>query len=106
MRGIFPPKKSLLIRLIVLSLIFAGFLSCTQKKEGEIKLGFIGPLTGPAASYGIPQKNGAVLAVEEINAAGGLNGKKIEVIYEDSQMDPNNLISRQIYNDEKYIYIE
>jgi len=79
--------------LIVLSLILAGFLSCTQKKEDEIKLGFIGPLTGPAASYGIPQKNGAALAAEEINAAGGLNGKKIEIIYEDSQMDPNKAIS-------------
>jgi branched-chain amino acid transport system substrate-binding protein len=95
MRGIFPPKKSFFVAMLVIFVILAGFLGCTQKKDGDgtIKIGFIGPLTGPAASYGIPQKNGATLAVEEINVAGGLNGKKIEIIYEDSQMDPNKAIN-------------
>ena len=94
MRGI-PPHKSFFITVVVISLILAVFLSCSQKKDGDgtIKIGFIGPLTGPAASYGIPQKNGAALAAEEINTAGGLNGGKIEIIYEDSQMDPNKALS-------------
>jgi len=94
MRGI-PPHKSFFITVVVISLILAVFLSCSQKNDGDgtIKIGFIGPLTGPAASYGIPQKNGAALAAEEINTAGGLNGKKIEIIYEDSQMDPNKALS-------------
>ena len=47
--------------------------------EGDtIKLGVIGPLTGPAATYGIAVQNGADLAVKEINAAGGVDGMEIE----------------------------
>ena len=95
MQGISRSPKSIYISLIVIALILGGLLIYVQKKDGDgtIKIGFIGPLTGPAASYGMPQKNGAMLATEEINAAGGLNGKKIEIIYEDSQMDPNKTIS-------------
>ncbi|HEC99292.1 MAG TPA: hypothetical protein ENN18_02775 [Proteobacteria bacterium] len=67
--------------------------ACSKSEGKGIRFGFIGPLTGPAASYGVAQRNGIMLAVEEINGAGGLNGKKIDVIYEDSQMDPNKAIS-------------
>ena len=48
--------------------------------EGDtIKLGVIGPLTGPAATYGIAVQNGADLAVKEINAAGGVDGMMFEL---------------------------
>ena len=43
-------------------------------KEGTLKIGGIGPLTGDAAVYGNAVKYGAELAVKEINAAGGING--------------------------------
>ncbi|TSC58416.1 MAG: branched-chain amino acid transport system substrate-binding protein [Candidatus Peregrinibacteria bacterium Greene0416_19] len=52
---------------------------------GTIKLGYIGPLTGDAASYGKDTLNGVLFAVEELNAAGGINGKKVEVIAEDGK---------------------
>lgn len=55
-----------------------------------IKIGFIGPLTGDAAAFGIPQKAAVQLAVEEINAAGGLNGAPVTVVYEDGQCSPTN----------------
>jgi ABC-type branched-subunit amino acid transport system substrate-binding protein len=52
------------------------------------KIGFLSPLTGPVAADGIPQKNGFDLAVEEINAAGGVLGKPIDVVSLDNQSDP------------------
>ena len=54
---------------------------------GTIKLGVIGPLTGPAATYGIAVQNGADLAVKEINAAGGVDGMMFEIKAEDDEND-------------------
>lgn len=52
-----------------------------------ILLGGIGPLTGPAAMYGISSMNGAKIAVEEINASGGVLGKKLELKIMDDKHD-------------------
>ena len=65
----------------------------SNKEQDGLKLGFIGPLTGPAASYGDAQMKGIKLATEEINKSGGINGKTFSVIFEDSQMDPNKALS-------------
>lgn len=54
---------------------------------GVLKIGGIGPLTGGAAVYGIAVKNGAQLAVEEINAAGGINGMTVEFNFQDDEHD-------------------
>lgn len=50
-----------------------------------IVIGSVLPLTGDGAAYGLPIQKAAILALEEINAKGGVNGKKIEVIWEDGQ---------------------
>ncbi len=50
-----------------------------------IKIGYIGPLTGNVSVYGIAVNRGLKLAVDEINAAGGINGQKIEVVEKDDQ---------------------
>ena len=55
-----------------------------------IKIGAIGPLSGAASTYGISVKEGAQLLEKEVNAAGGINGKKIQFIFEDDQADPNS----------------
>lgn len=60
------------------------------------KIGSIGPTTGGAAIYGNAVKNGAQIAVDEINAAGGINGSKIELFFEDDQADPE--LSVNAYN--------
>lgn len=54
-------------------------------KNAPIKIGFVGPLTGEAANYGTDDLNGALLAVEELNAAGGINGRPLQVIPEDDK---------------------
>ncbi len=50
-----------------------------------IKIGFIAPLSGDAAAYGEPARNMVAIAVDEINAAGGINGQQISMIYEDGK---------------------
>lgn len=61
--------------------------SLNFENEETIKLGFIGCLTGGAAVYGQTSLNGAKLAVDEINANGGVNGKNIELVTEDDKND-------------------
>ncbi len=56
----------------------ALFAACGQKEEGEIKIGFIGPLTGDVAMYGTTAQKGVQLFVDEYNKAGGLNGRSIK----------------------------
>ncbi len=58
-----------------------------------IKLGGVGPLTGGYANYGLSVQNGAQLAVDEINAAGGVNGKQLELSFQDSQGDPESAVA-------------
>ena len=60
----------------------------TKKSPSEIKIGWIGPLSGDVAFYGQAIKNATDLAVDEINNAGGIDGRKIKILYEDAQMDP------------------
>jgi|HigsolmetaAR203D_1030402.scaffolds.fasta_scaffold03336_6 ABC-type branched-subunit amino acid transport system substrate-binding protein len=65
----------------------------------EITIGALIPMTGTGASYGVMDQNGADLAVEQINAAGGVKGIKIKVKYEDHQAKPQvavNAINRLI----------
>lgn len=61
--------------------------------EEEVVIGGIGPLTGSNASYGISVQQGGQLAVDEINAAGGINGMQIRYLFEDDESDAEKAIS-------------
>ncbi len=52
-----------------------------------IKIGLIGPLSGDGAAWGVIEKNVMELAVDEVNTAGGINGRRIEVAYEDGRCE-------------------
>jgi branched-chain amino acid transport system substrate-binding protein len=54
-----------------------------------LRVGFIGPFTGPSADFGIPLINGARLAVEEINAVGGYMGRPLELVVKDDMANPD-----------------
>lgn len=60
---------------------------------GVLKIGGIGPVTGGAAVYGIAVQNGAQLAVDEINAAGGINGMQVEFKFEDDEHDAEKSVN-------------
>ena len=62
------------------------------KSADPIYLGVSGPLTGQNARYGAQWKKGFDLALAEINGAGGVNGRKLEYIFEDSQSDPKQSV--------------
>lgn len=63
--------------------------------QGDIKLGWIGPLTGEAASFGQNALAGATLAVNEINAQGGINGRQIKLITEDDKCSASGVEAMQ-----------
>ncbi|MBI4495149.1 MAG: ABC transporter substrate-binding protein [Chloroflexi bacterium] len=63
-----------------------------QPKE-SIRIGVTMPLTGALAEYGANINTAVLMAAEEINAAGGINGRKLEVLSEDTQGDPKNAVA-------------
>lgn len=83
--------KKLLAVVLALVFVVSCFAACGSKDantgstEKTIKIGSSGPLTGDNAGYGKAVKNGAELAVKEINAAGGINGIKLEFKMEDDE---------------------
>lgn len=70
-----------------------------------IMLGVSGPLTGPNAQYGAQWKQGFDLALDEIHAAGGINGRKLVYSFEDSQSDPRQsvAIAQKFVSDPKIV---
>ena len=67
--------------------------------ELVFKIGGIGPITGGAAIYGLGVQNATKLAADEINAAGGINGYKVEVKFADDEHDPEKSVNA--YNELK-----
>ena len=80
--------------MIAAALSGCGDNGGSSAPAGEtFKLGGMGPLTGPTASYGISVNQGAQVAVDEINAAGGVLGMPIELFFQDDESDPETAMS-------------
>jgi branched-chain amino acid transport system substrate-binding protein len=83
----------------------AGLLSVVAAMPSNaadpITLGVSGPLTGPNAQYGAQWKTGFDLALEQINGAGGIKGRPLQYVFEDSQSDPRQsvTIAQKFVND-------
>lgn len=70
----------------VFALVWAVLaLGCGRGGDNTIKVGILSPITTDAAIMGIDIKNAATLAIEDFNAAGGVNGKKIEIVFADTK---------------------
>ncbi|MGL6221712.1 MAG: ABC transporter substrate-binding protein, partial [Lacrimispora sphenoides] len=61
--------------------------------EGSFKIGGIGPITGSTAIYGQAVMRGAELAIDEINANGGINGTQIEYSFQDDENDTEKAVN-------------
>lgn len=83
--------RTLLSVFCTLALLIGANTAAAQ--GGPIKIGAILPLTGSGASYGVWMKGGAEMAAEEINASGGIAGRKLEVIYEDHAADASKAVN-------------
>lgn len=68
-------------------------VSCSKAESNSVKIGGIFPLSGQVAVYGVECKNGVDLAIEEINAAGGINGKPIVLVSEDDEGNPDKTVN-------------
>src|SRR5476649_2239839 len=62
-------------------------------QSDSIKIGYLPALTGPSSSTGVGINRGIQLGVEAINAAGGINGRQIELISRDTQSDPTKAVN-------------
>lgn len=84
--------RSGLVLLILLTLPALTFSCARQQNNAEdrstIEIGFFGDLTGPTFNFGLSAKNGVLMAVDEINQAGGINGHKIDIVIEDDKGSP------------------
>lgn len=74
---------------MIIALVATTLFAAGGKEESTVKIGFIGPMTGDYSNYGNLISKGALIALEEKNATGGIAGKvKIEMMIEDSEGDP------------------
>lgn len=80
-------KRNVFILLVVLAVI--GSLTAGCGESNTIKIGTIQSISGPVSAYGIQTRDAIKMAVEEINAAGGVLGKEIELIVEDDEASPD-----------------
>ncbi len=90
------------IFLIITVFFLICQLSLAQALAEDIKIALVSPFTGLGSILGEYIKEGALLAVDEINDAGGVNGEKINMIVYDTQADPSiaaNVIRRAIFDD-------
>ena len=80
------------ILVVALVATAVGFFGCAKKVE-EMKIGAVLPLTGSAGIWGENAKMGMEIALEEVNNEGGINGRPVKIIYEDSQSEPSMAVS-------------
>jgi len=87
-----------LCAMLVLALASWGPAAATATEQSVIKIGVILPLSGPHAKFGEIERNSFLLGLEEINAAGGVNGKSIQLIFEDdgSRYDRGRLAAEKL----------
>lgn len=79
--------------IIIVILVVLGLTSKYEKESGTIRIGGAYALTGPTAAIGELQKNGSYMAIEKINASGGINGRRLELVIEDSAYDPKTAVN-------------
>lgn len=96
-------RRSLVSGLSGLALLAASPLSVAQ--DNTILIGLHGPMTGPASWVGLGARDGALLAIEEINAGGGINGRKLKLVSYDDGGKPSEseaVTKKMIENDKVF----
>jgi branched-chain amino acid transport system substrate-binding protein len=98
-------KRYLTLIAMVLA-ILAVFIGCKQAPK-TLKLAILAPLSGPVPTFGVSTRDGALLAIEEWNAKGGVLGAKISPIVEDSQCTPDPALNaaKKVIEQDKVHYI-
>jgi branched-chain amino acid transport system substrate-binding protein len=80
------------IGLVVALAVWAALLAPAESQE-PIKIGFFGPLTGPVAADGVSARHAVELALTEVNAAGGILGRRVELIVYDDRLNTQEAVA-------------
>jgi branched-chain amino acid transport system substrate-binding protein len=98
-------KRFLVLTAMVLA-VLAVFVGCQQAPK-TLKVAILAPLSGPVPTFGVSTRDGALLAIEEWNAKGGVLGAKIAPIVEDSQCTPDPALNaaKKVIEQDKVHYI-
>ena len=105
--------KRTILALLLLTTLFT-IIACERRGgstsgdgTGPILVGYYGDLSGRTSSFGQSTKNGVEMAADEINKAGGLNGRQIQIITEDDQGEPNKAatVVTKLINQDKVVAI-
>jgi branched-chain amino acid transport system substrate-binding protein len=94
--------------IIIASMLFAGCAGAGGAGAAkELKVAILAPLSGPVPTFGVSTRDGALLAIEEWNAKGGVLGMKIVPIVEDSQCTPDPAVNaaNKVIDQDKVHYI-
>src|SRR5687768_14722528 len=91
--------------VVVATLVLTLVVGCSRVGSDDIHFGVSGPLTGDNAEYGRIWKKSMDMAVDEINAKGGIKGRKLQIVFEDSQSDPKQsvTVAEKLVNDKRIV---
>jgi len=94
-------KKTILIIVALAALLIIGYgsyrASSNAPQANTYKIGVVATLTDSGANLGVPWTNGMKMAADEINAAGGINGKKLELSIQDAKIEPASSLNAVNY---------
>ena len=86
-------KTWMKLGMLLAALAIATLVATPALAQQTIKIGFFAPITGPVAADGASAKQSVELAVKDVNAAGGIKGKKIELIVYDDRLNPQEAVA-------------
>ena len=89
--NIFSAKPFLLVTILAVAVL--GLVACGDGDDGAFRIGVMESLTGPGETYGNVANQAKQMAAEDINAAGGINGKMLELVVEDSKCNSQDAIT-------------
>jgi branched-chain amino acid transport system substrate-binding protein len=96
-----------LFMIVALLLSACGGAAPAAKPAGDLKMAVLAPLSGPVPTFGVSTRDGALMAIDEWNAKGGVNGQKIVPVVEDSQCTPDPAVNaaNKVIDQDKVHYI-
>lgn len=78
-------SKTIVATMVVLTSLLSFLFITMEAKQETIKIGLVTTLTGPASTAGAQTRNGVILAIEQANSKGGINGRQIELVIKDDK---------------------
>lgn len=101
-------RFKILLSFAFLSMTLVSCKKSAPVEDNEIRIGEFGSMTGNEATFGISTHNGIVMVIDDVNAAGGINGKKLKLITLDNEGKPEvavNVVTRLVTQDKVHVLL-